>query len=56
MRLIDTNSTSTTLNPNLVEVVRCKECKYYMGVRCYRWRGFNDLRSKEDFCSYGERK
>lgn len=47
---------------DFVEVVRCKDCKYYEGNSCFnrQW----DLESSveiplvrpTDFCSYGERK
>lgn len=45
---------------DVVEVVRCKDCKYYSplkdgGSQCERLDGL--LMSKpNDFCSYGERK
>ena len=44
----------------LVEVVRCKDCKY-MGVIpyslrwCHVWNGINGM-GDEGFCNYGERK
>lgn len=44
---------------DLVDVVRCKDCKHYRT----RWVGFCELignenihREDDDFCSYGERK
>lgn len=47
---------------DVVEVVRCRECKNYKTPRCAMW--FNcsfcggqwDWCSPNDFCSYGERK
>ena len=45
---------------DVVEVVRCKECRYFgdedkhiTGGRCTWWEALVD---KTDFCSYGERK
>lgn len=47
---------------DVVEVVRCKDCKYWGGVvfgyRCRKLSGMNTQiqTSENDFCSYGERK
>lgn len=47
-----------------VEVVRCRDCKYYqfadnrafgMPVKRCEWTGFEDV-DDDDFCSRGERK
>ena len=35
-----------------IDIVRCKECKYYKDEWCY-WRDV-EIRA-DDFCSYGER-
>lgn len=35
-----------------VEVVRCKDCKYWAHGDCYRL----ELSRPNDFCSYGERR
>lgn len=35
-----------------VEVVRCKDCKYWNNGDCYRL----ELSRPDDFCSYGEKK
>ena len=46
----------------LVEVVRCKDCKYWSGYggRCKHWgsplAGTVHYTNAEDFCSYGERR
>lgn len=37
---------------DFVEVVRCKDCKYWNNGDCYRL----ELSRPDDFCSYGERK
>lgn len=37
---------------DVVEVVRCGECKYWDNGDCYRI----ELTRHDDFCSYGERK
>lgn len=37
---------------DMVKVVRCKGCKYWDYVDCYRI----ELSRPEDFCSYGERE
>ena len=38
-------------DPDVVKVVRCKDCKYWDYGDCYRI----ELTRPEDFCSYGER-
>lgn len=35
-----------------IEVVRCRDCKYWHYGDCYR----QELTRPEDFCSYGEEK
>lgn len=40
---------------NMVEVVRCKECKWYDGNECLEQLGLVCARD-EDFCSWGERR
>ncbi len=49
---------------DVVEVVRCKDCKYYQfadnrafgfPVKRCEWTGFEDV-DDDDFCSRGERK
>ena len=37
---------------DMVEVVRCKDCKHWHNGDCYRL----ELSLPNDFCSYGERK
>ena len=53
---------SKTPTADVVEVVRCKDCKHWGGVTfgyiCRRFSGSyirNETR-ENDFCSYGERK
>ena len=53
---------------NTVEVVRCRDCKWYMPgdlftdiMFCHRLKNYNGKPAKynycaDDFCSYGERK
>ncbi|MGN0665606.1 MAG: hypothetical protein ACI4KF_03665 [Huintestinicola sp.] len=41
-----------------VEVVRCKDCKYYVNhdlCYCRNKKGLTDIVKPDDFCSYGER-
>ena len=33
------------------EIVRCKDCKYYINNRCYKIKALDDLRGSNDFCS-----
>ncbi len=41
---------------DVVEVVRCKDCKFFCrGNRCYCGE-FGGIVTEEDFCSRGERK
>ena len=49
------------LSGNLVEVVRCKDCKYWkeekdFGMFCTHWGSTLAESQAEDFCSYGERR
>lgn len=39
-----------------VQIVRCKDCKWYNCNACFRDDGAENHRNSEDFCSYGERK
>lgn len=42
---------------NLVEVVRCKDCKYNTSdSKCINPKSFFLIPSDDDFCSFGERK
>lgn len=56
------NKHTTCHNADVVEVVRCKDCKHrYVPSRCALWYGTvdgNDYfveRGNEFYCSYGER-
>lgn len=44
---------------DVVEVVRCKDCKYYDNEQCYHRRhdhhGQSVYQEEDDFCSYGEK-
>lgn len=46
------------LNADLVEVVRCKDCKHLMFSDCYGEcsKAYLGIVSPWDFCSHGERK
>lgn len=46
---------------DVVEVVRCKDCKHYHNTQCFHPSygddcAINTERAENDFCSYGERK
>lgn len=47
---------------DVVEVVRCKDCKYWVSPMkddahyCNKKSGLVGIVAEEDFCSYGERK
>ena len=36
-------------------VVRCRDCKYHDGIRCFRWNS-TIITGFDDFCSNGEQK
>ena len=38
-----------------VPVVRCRDCKYHDGIRCFRWNS-TIITGFDDFCSNGEQK
>lgn len=42
-------------NSDLVDVVRCKDCKYFVSETCRHDFAMN-LSRGDDFCSYGERR
>jgi len=50
------------VNKNLVEVVRCKDCKYSepngkYGCKLYHYQRYETHEMKpDDYCSYGERR
>ena len=37
-----------------VEVVRCKDCKYYSDMGCYKTTSLDNFRSKDHYCAFGE--
>ena len=39
---------------NVVEVVRCKDCKYHKGLNCPIMK--HKFTHDADYCSYGERR
>lgn len=41
---------------DVVEVVRCKDCKHYSDRRCQMIMGIDDRKKDNDYCSYGERR
>ena len=41
-----------SLNVDAVEVVRCRDCKFWDNGDCYRL----ELSRPDDYCSYGERR
>ena len=41
---------------DLVEVVRCKDCKHKHGYRCDHFSSNHVCVLDDDYCSYGERK
>lgn len=42
---------------DVVEVVRCKDCKYNIGTKkCLNQDSFFAMPKDDDFCSYGERR
>lgn len=43
---------------DVVEVVRCKDCKYLMFSDCYGEcsKGYKGIVSPNDFCSHGQKK
>lgn len=41
---------------DIVEVVRCKDCRYECGDACLHALGLAAIESPECYCAYGERK
>ena len=41
---------------DVVEVVRCKDCRYECGDACLHALGLAAIESPECYCAYGERK
>lgn len=53
------NAIAFTEAADVVEVVRCKDCKHYVAQYCTRdinGRTNMFLMNEKDYCSYGERK
>ena len=55
-RCFDTTMLYEIPTVDAVEVVRCKDCVHYNGLRCYKIKGLDALRNLGDFCSRGERR
>lgn len=60
---VSVNGLTVKLDPiyeEMVEVVRCKECKHCREEFCFHEKWWNDdgfvAVRENDFCSYGERK
>ena len=44
---------------DVVEVIRCKDCKYWKEGKCWNLKGLNKtdgIVNVDDFCAYGERR
>lgn len=60
-RCIDVEDVQEAPAIDAVQVVRCKDCKWYKNVNC-RMKWANDMgfsfpiNHDDDYCSYGERK
>ena len=40
-----------------IDIVRCKECKYWHNKLCATWSQFRTIETEaDDFCSYGSRE
>ena len=55
------NAIANAPTADVVEVVRCKDCKYWaeekdFGMFCSHWGSTLAESQEDDFCSYGERK
>lgn len=44
------------VNQNLVEVVRCKDCKFYLSVENCPIKPNAVVQNRNSFCSWGERR
>lgn len=51
---------TTVPTADVVEVVRCKDCKYFRTVDsgdvCTNWQGGMQGIKRDDYCSYGEKQ
>lgn len=60
MRYKNTDAVPIKEERDLVEVVRCKDCKYAYKAKSYNryscGKGCGALKCETDFCSYGERR
>ena len=56
-RIIYKVTENLMLDANRIEVIRCKDCKWYDNIGCALIIVDEEDRPKpDDFCSYGERK
>ena len=50
-----TNEIIKALQSAQPEIIRCNDCKYHEGVKCFR-RNYIIMTGFDDFCSYAERR
>ena len=44
-------------NAPSIDIVRCKECKYWHNKLCATWSQFRTIETEaDDFCSYGDKR
>ena len=53
---VDIHDIYNTPTADVVEVVRCKDCRYECGDACLHALGLAAIESPECYCAYGERK
>lgn len=53
--MISTHLIYNAPTADVVDVVRCKDCKWYDGNECFEQLGLVCARD-DDFCSWGERR
>ena len=52
---VDAKQIADAPTVDAVPVVRCIDCKWHDGIRCFRWNSVI-VTGFDDFCSEGERK
>ena len=52
-----TKSRNVMMSAPSIDIVRCRECKYWHNKLCATWSQFRTIETEaDDFCSYGERE
>ena len=49
-----TDGTDYQYNDNHGLLIRCRDCRFYENMRCFHIKTLDDLRDKNDYCSFAK--